>query len=292
MSRTPGIHILIGRAWDLLLDDDDLPEVFSELCLFLRRRIQTSKDRRSIKRNPAALAELVDGWFSGTSIAFSIPPDLPRHGHRIFGGPDALSSVLRSYGVVTAVFICVLSRVTDTDVVREVHDVLRTTLLVMARELFKMKSYWAIRETLRAGILQGIVACGNHTDADIHEQATRILAGVIYPSAIYYTLLPYIEYSLPEIESMAATARFKPPEISGLWHECVDVMEARLEVKRGNHSQTRNGTCRNIPTSWPNPAITEPNTVSKSRVLSKFGKLDGAENNREIVEDLELRARI
>ncbi|KAJ6556645.1 hypothetical protein DFH09DRAFT_1365618 [Mycena vulgaris] len=253
---TPGVHFLIGRAWTLLLDDDDGPlfsQVFLELCIFLRRQVDNAKDPAISTRNPDALEELVEGVGSPSAVRSVIF----RHIERFLGAElsplsiyalgtaavvlaELIEPIALSFaGAVTAItnMICFLSRVSDEELVPRVTEALLHAFLVLSVEFTKPKSYFVTREALRAGLLRGIIACARLEDSSVQEIATQILGAFLCPSSSYYALLPDMADSMQEIRDTAETVRFKIPRLSDEWHIVADVVEGRLAVKRHYDSE-------------------------------------------------------
>ncbi|KAJ6517262.1 hypothetical protein C8R47DRAFT_250783 [Mycena vitilis] len=251
--HTPQIGVVLGHAWAVLLDDQDAPqygEAYLQLCALVRywagirgknsphEWVQGFADSQSetgavflkhVKRYlhaPTSRSSESAAWFLGTAVVF-----LGKC--RQFNEKTMGSDAHFSKGVVTAL-TNIICRLAGASPGPTVDQTLAFAILSLSSEFLRPHSYPIILETVRAGLVLGILRCSRHRDPDIEDIDTHVqdILEMISAALTHYPILRELGHSLPEIRRLLATTRFTTSKTSKLWDEYVDVLDSRLAVKK------------------------------------------------------------
>ncbi|KAJ6517259.1 hypothetical protein C8R47DRAFT_1086813 [Mycena vitilis] len=239
--HTPGIEVIMGRAWAALLDEEDLDtptlkEVFSELCDFIRRWAAitraTTPDEwvtgfhsdlqaiflKHVDRYLHAPVSATSAWFLGTAVVFLVKC-------RQF--VDDRTGAHLPARVVTALtdIICLLAKEKPGI---HVDETLGWSALSLHSEFLRTHSYSTITEAIRAGILPGILMCSRHRD-NVERRASEMLE-LIFPGVVHYRILTELEHSQPELRRLLSATRSVNHKTT--WNDFLEILDSRLAVKK------------------------------------------------------------
>ncbi|KAJ7606962.1 hypothetical protein DFH06DRAFT_1347737 [Mycena polygramma] len=256
--HTPGIGVVLGHAWVVLLDDQDAPqygEVYLQLCTLVRHWggirgknsphewVQGFAGSQSetgtvflnhVKRYlhaPISRSSESAAWFLGTAVIFLAKC-------RQFNEKTMGSDAHFSKGVVTAL-TNIICRLAGESPGRSVDQTLGFAIISLSSEFLRPHSYPIILETVRTGLVLGILRCSRYRDPDPDSIDIRVqdILEMISAALTHYPILREMEHSLPEVRRLLATTRFTTSKTSKSWHKYVDVMDSRLAVKKLYDSQ-------------------------------------------------------
>ncbi|KAJ7437251.1 hypothetical protein B0H11DRAFT_2294502 [Mycena galericulata] len=236
---TPGVRIVMTRAWAIFLDSQGNSGVnFPSVCRFMAEAPLSSTNTTEILIGAGGRDVDLARLFV-SHLRFVIPgPDylassetlvllggvirfLKEVNHRDVDWREALFSE----GIITPLVLTMLSVSVPT--VDGANHMLDDCFIILVRLLVLTPHPRHLVDALKAGLLHAIVLSRSATDS-----VDYLLTAVIPPATVYYSVLKQIEEELERVEDLTQTSRFRASEIFQSWTKLVEFADTRLDVMR------------------------------------------------------------
>ncbi|KAJ7159032.1 hypothetical protein C8R43DRAFT_1234136 [Mycena crocata] len=253
-SATPGLYVIVARAWKLLLlqpeDDTRYDADILCLCTFFGGMVQIP-----IEERPILLEEFCEGTGGNLSqLAALAVTHINRYSKRYDrrGSPNYLSGAiifvryvkdsafqdaLRFHGVVGAVThaACALNKYRFEGTVGELHRgaTINSFPAILDFYNYQFREPQAcpyIKEAIRAGLIPAIVACAAHTDPC--EEAFIQLLYILEPYTVYYSVLSCLELAFQSVMDLQTRPAFMESRVYTVWSGFWDLAQERITVMK------------------------------------------------------------
>ncbi|KAJ7089031.1 hypothetical protein C8R43DRAFT_1244750 [Mycena crocata] len=254
IQKTPGLLVIVARAWNLLLlePEEDTRHDSNVLCLctFIGCMVFVP-----IEQCPLLLEDFCEGAGGGLSqLAALVVTHLNRYSKRYDprGSPSYLSAAiivvtyirdpafqdaLRMHGVIRAVTraTCALNNARFEGAVGEIYregtiDLFPSIFDFFALQFRAPQASPYIREAIQAGVVPAIVACATHTDAG--EESFIQLIYVLEPYTVYYSVLSCLELAFQSVKDLQTRPSFTRSRVLAVWSDFWDLAQERITVMK------------------------------------------------------------
>ncbi|KAJ7477375.1 hypothetical protein FB451DRAFT_1454074 [Mycena latifolia] len=261
IRTTPGVRVVLVRGWDALLTAENLldnKDTFFRLCDFLSSgldlTVSTNLDEalegaggsrihlaslvvKHITR--VLLQDTIINKAAPLSAIFPIAAQWLRD-------DIEFQRALLDQGMVTAVTsaACLLSR----PPLNSDANVLRAFLILLVQCSIHSPSHVWIQQSLKAGLLTVIVACGQRIDLKAAD-LVGVIIEVLKMSLVYRSILLQIGISLAEIDMHAATDALRQSAIFDKWRTFLELAEERVQILGDYENMISQRACDNSESS-------------------------------------------
>ncbi|KAJ7176238.1 hypothetical protein C8R43DRAFT_1197858 [Mycena crocata] len=213
MHATPGVRVLIARAWTIFLASKiDPTDDLLRVCRFI-------EDDTITPTNLQGLLQGAGGDMPDLVTLFGVVRLLETVNYR----NEAWSAELLSQGLVPLLVFVMRSLLLSSD--QRLKQIFDDCFIVIARLLFLTPRHQFLVEALKAGILHPLVTPRNSSDS------FRCFVTAILPRAsVYYTALKQLSIALEEVASITTASEFRTSEIYADWKKLMDSLEGRFAI--------------------------------------------------------------
>ncbi|KAJ7171358.1 hypothetical protein C8R46DRAFT_184199 [Mycena filopes] len=271
-TSTPGLRLILFRAWAVALDDDDQVKRtrwMMDLFAFVNHKI-TSADEMDdiiegaggsldhlaahIVRHLALLTSTDKGPISSLSVGLvddtmavvdKINAFLSPEKHEDRRQLPALTASLVDRGVVE-VLTASLSTIHGAGV--EVPQTLHTVIFFLAQVFMAEQGDASIAVAARGGLLPGIIKCAQQALPDGGQHWKFLLVGVLAPATVFYcTLVPLRKaYLDPDVRALEAEHSFRECGLWQHWAQFARVLLQRFRLEEFRDLVSQNLACDNF----------------------------------------------
>ncbi|KAJ7477400.1 hypothetical protein FB451DRAFT_1172955 [Mycena latifolia] len=257
IRTTPGVRVVLVRGWDALLAADHLldhKDTFFRLCDFLSTSLDLTVS--------ANLDEALEGaGVSRIHLASLVVKHITRVllQDSIINKAAPLSAIfpivaqwlrddiefqkaLLDEGMVTAVTAaaCLLSR----PPLNSDAKVLSAFFILLAQCAIQSPSHVFIQQSLKAGLLTVIVACGQRIDLKA-ANLVGVILDALKTSLVYRSILLQIGISLAQVDIDAATDALGESDISDKWRTFLKLVDERVQILVEHENMIPQRACDN-----------------------------------------------
>ncbi|KAJ7184947.1 hypothetical protein C8R46DRAFT_1343919 [Mycena filopes] len=233
VDATPGVRVVVGRAWSCLIDDADEPSSLDNLTSIIGRGRMPDWH--------------VDEYMEGVGEAHAFAALVVKFIYRSLAGPELyldlagvlsfmssinsghpIHALLRSHGIITALVQTILKIPLAT----AGNTISPYALQLLRTQLHLAGGYWYLKEAFQNGFLQAIILSCARAGADMDLDPLRSFLGVILPnSTVYYSLLIHLEAAFLEIDVDATDKRLATSLVVIEWRAFVKFAQQRFKIK-------------------------------------------------------------
>ncbi|KAJ7477397.1 hypothetical protein FB451DRAFT_1454099 [Mycena latifolia] len=257
IRTTPGVRVVLVSGWDVLLAADNLlgnKDTFFRLCDFLSSGLDLTGSGNLDEALEGAggsrthLASLVvkhitrvlleDSIVNKAAPVSAIFPIVAQW----LRDDIEFQKALLDQGIVTAVtsVACLLSR----PPLNSDANVLKAFLTLLVQCSIHSPSHIWIQESLKAGLLTVIVACGHRIDVQTANLVDAII-DVLKTSLVYRSVLLQIGISLAQVDMHAATGAWRQSALFDKWRTFLELAEERVQILEDYENMIPQRACDN-----------------------------------------------